>query len=226
MAEKPAAPPPLLRIVHAIVFLGFASAAMAATHAELQQLWRALTQRYHAGTPPDPIACASGLLAGVLAVALVACVGLGRKVPLAVSALLLLSFAGSLTVIRLEPKARTVPGANLKCLDRAKALHGKLNEALQKTGRVPSPEGLLPDEPTPFYRRPFTELPWKVEKVKRGDVLPDGAEPGGVLVQTPPDAASFVITGVGIDEAGEPSLLRQQDKPIEYRGAYNPDTPR
>lgn len=222
-----AAAPPVLRLVHAIVFLGFASAAMAGTHQELLQLWRVLTQSYNAGTPPLPIACASGLVAAFGALFLIARVGFGKTVPLRVSALLLLAFLGSLTVLTAEPKQRTVPGANVTVLEKGKELHLKLNEGLQKTGTLSSsPEAFTLEGVSPFHKRLLTSLPWRVEKVNRTDALPDGAQPGWLLVQPSADLASYVITCVGIDSEGEPSLLRQEGNPIEYRGAYNPDAPR
>ena len=223
-AARPRAAPTPLRILHAIVFLGFASAAMAATHQELLQLSRALFHPFSSGTPPHLVACGAGVLAGAMSLLLVGRVGLGRGVPLWVSGLLLLAFGGSLFVLGVEPKARTVPGANVKCLESAKVLHTQLNGPLQKTGRVPSGEALELSGDSPFFERPLTPLSWHVEKVNRTDALPDGAKPGWLLLQATADAASFVITAVGIDDDGQPGLLRQDGKPVEYRGAYNPDT--
>jgi hypothetical protein len=221
-AERSA--PSALRIVHAITFLGFASAAMAATHQELFQLWRALAHPYHSGTPPHPIACVSGVLASALGITLLTRLCLGRRLPLPLSAALLLAFLGSLSVLGVDPKARTVPGANVKCLERAKTLHQKVNEPLQKTGQVPAASTLALEGDSPFYARPFTSLAWHVEAVERSDRLPLGSQPGWLLLEAAGDGASFVITAVGIDDEGGAALLRHEGKPIEYRGAYNPDT--
>src|SRR5262249_30906857 len=143
-------------------------------------------------------------------------------VPLWLSIAILLAFGGSFTLLMAETGQRTVPGANVKALDAAKDLYQQLNGPLQQTGRVPAP--VAPTTETPFYKRPLTRLPWHVESVTRTDALPDGAEPGWLLFQATPDQVSFVITAVGIDDEGEPALLRQDGKPVEYRGAYNPDT--
>jgi hypothetical protein len=213
-----------LRVIHAVVFLGFASTAIAGTHQELVQLWRGLTQRYTGGTPPAALCCAGALLAGMMALVLVVRFALGRAVPLWVSVLLLLGFTASLSVFKREAKGRTVPGANVKALEAAVALHQKLNDPLQKNGKVPALGLVSVEGDTPFYRRPFEALSWHVESVKRTGALPDAAEPGWLLCQVSDDDVSFVITAVGIDADGEPSLLRQEGKPIEYRGAYNPDT--
>ncbi|MBK7858363.1 MAG: hypothetical protein IPJ65_07015 [Archangiaceae bacterium] len=225
MSASRTAPAPL-RVVHAIVFLGFASASVAATHQELLQLFRALAQPFNWGTPPQPIACAAGLASALLGLGLIARVVMGKAVPLWLSAALLLSFGGSLFVLGVEPRARTVPGANVKCLEQAKVLHAQLNAPLQQTGRVPAPDapamGLSGE--SPFYARPFDPLAWSARRVKSAEVLPEGAQPGWLLVQVPEDGASFVITAVGIDDDGRPAVLRQEGKPIEYRGAYNPDT--
>lgn len=218
---------PALRVFHAIVFLGFAAAAIAGTHQELIQLWRVVSQPYNAGTRPIPIACAAGLLAAVLTLVLLACVALGRTVPLAVSGLMLLSFAGSFAVHLEEPKQRSVPGANVKALDRAKELHGKIATVLQLTRVVPtSGQTLRVEGESPFHKRFLTPLPWRVELVPSIEQLPEGAEPGWLLLQASPDAASFAISSVGIDDQGLPSLLRQDGKPVAYRGAFNPDTAR
>lgn len=227
MKAQRAESPPALRVFHAIVFLGFAAAAIAGTHQELLQLWRVISHPYNAGTRPIPIACAAGLLAAVLTLVLLACVAVGRTVPLAVSALMLLAFAGSFAVHLEEPKQRSVPGANVRALDRAKELHGKLASVLQATRAVPtSGDALRVDGESPFHKRWLQPLPWRVELVKSIEELPAGAEPGWLLLEPSPDAASFAIASVGIDDQGLPSLLRQDGKPIAYRGAYNPDTAR
>lgn len=218
--------PPGLRIIHAIVFLGFASVTIAGAHQELLHLARGLMRPFSAGTPPHAIACASGLAAALGALILIVCVARRRTVPLVVSGLILLAFAGSLTLLQHEPKQRTVPGANVKALQQAQALHEKLNGPLQRAGQVLPDAASTPIEAeSPFYERPFKPLPWHIEASKRTDALPDGAKPGWLLLHVEDSQAAFVITAVGIDEDGEPSLLRAEGKPIEYRGAYNPDIP-
>ncbi|MBL8956500.1 MAG: hypothetical protein JNK82_37340 [Myxococcaceae bacterium] len=220
--------PPALRVIHAVVFFGFASVTIAATHQELLQLWRAVAHPFHSGTAPHGVACAAGFAAAVTALGLAACLALGRAVPLWVSGLGLVAFLGSFSLVRHEPQQRTVPGANVKSLEQARVLHEQLNRALQVAGTVPSDAAELAlESSTPFFARPFTPLRWHIEKVKRTDALPDGAQPGWLLLQIDePSRAAFVITAVGLDDDGEPSLLRSEGKPIEYRGAYNPDMPR
>ncbi len=220
------ASPPGLRVIYAIVFLGFAAIALAGTHPELLHLWRALTRSYSSGTPPNPIACASGLLAAAMAVAIAARVALGRAVQLSVSMLVMLAFVGSLIMLTHEQKQRSVPGANLACLSLAAKLHERLNRKLQDHGGIDDPDEALQgvlDGSSPFYQRPFRALPWHLEKVSRTDVLPAGAQPGWFLLEVDPSHAAFVMTAVGIDDAGGPALLLTEGKPIEYRGAYNPD---
>src|SRR5256885_1057925 len=70
-----------------------------------------------------------------------------RSVPLAVSAAVLLCFGLSFTVLKHEATARSAPGANLKAIEKARALHEQINDALQKTGSVPAEISVDGDSP-------------------------------------------------------------------------------
>lgn len=227
MSQKktPASAP--LRLIHALIFLGFAAATIAATHQELLQLWRSVTQPFHAGTPAAPLATSAGLTALLGAGVLLVCFALAKSAPLFVSVVMLGAFGAGFTVLSLEPKQRTAPGANLMAIDEAKVLHKRLNTMLQMTGTVPTDaQAIALGDETPYYQRGFASLPWHVELVKDTSVLPPGAQPGWLLLKSSPDRTSFIITAVGIDAEGNAALLRDKADAIEFRGAYNPDTSR
>jgi hypothetical protein len=220
----PAGPAALgLRIIHAIVFLGFASAAVAGTHLELLHLFRALTQPYNSGTPPELLPCISGVLSALLAAFLLVCLVLRRRVPLAVSGLMLIAFGLSFTVLLHHAEQRSPPGANVKALDAARALHHDLDDLLKQSGHVP--QGVqAPDGASPYRRRDFSALAWHLEKTPKLDALPPGAEPGWLLLHVSDDRAEFGVTVVGIDPHGAPMLLKDEDgNPVELKGVRDPD---
>jgi hypothetical protein len=220
-----AAPAPVgLRLLHAIVFLGFAASAVAGTHIELLHLYRSLSHPFNSGTPPDLFPCISGLASLLLAAFLLLRVVLRQTVPLAVSAVMLVAFGLSFTTLLGEPALRSVPGANAKALEAAREIHAGLSGPLQKEGRVPEavPQ---PKGESPFRRRGFSSLPWHVEKVSNTSALPLGAEPGWLLVHVNDDRAGFTITTVGVNSEGKAVVLADEHgEPIELRGAFNPDT--
>lgn len=221
--KLPAGPAPLgLRILHAIVFLGFSSTAIAGTHLELLHLVHAVTQPFNSGTPPQVLPCLSGLLSLLLAAFLIVRLFLRQSVPVGVSALMLVAFGLSFTVLLHPPEQRSVPGANVKALDAARALHHDLDDLLKQSGRVPD-DVKAPQGPSPFHRR-FDALPWHVEKTARLDALPSGAEPGWLLLDVSDDRKGFGVSAVGIDPSGTPIVLRDdQGNPVELKGARDPD---
>jgi hypothetical protein len=181
-------------------------------------MWRAVSQPFHSGTPPHLIATACGLGSIVLGVAMLVFLIVRRSIPLAVSAAVLLCFGLSFTVLGHEVSARSVPGANLKALEKARALHEQINAGLQKTGSVPTD---VPVEgESPYRRRDFSALPWRLVHDKT-----DATQPGTLLLEVSADRATFSLKMVGIDSEGTPTLLRDEHgEPVELRGAFNPDT--
>jgi hypothetical protein len=214
-----------LRILHAIVFLGFASTAIAATHLELLHLVRSVLHPYNSGTPPQPLPCAVGIAAILLALTLIARFGRRRSV-LFISVLMLVAFALSFTTLFLPaPELRSTAGANAKALLAASKVHNEVNDILQASGKAPR-DPSTPPEPSPFRARDFHPLAWHVALVPRTDALPDGAQPGWLLLRVADDQSSYSITAVGLDPEGKATVLRDEGgEPIELKGAYNPDTP-
>jgi hypothetical protein len=222
----PAPAPIALRLLHAIVFFGFAASAIAGTHIELIHLYRSLAHPFHSGTLPGLFPCISGVTSILLAAFLLVRLLLRQTAPLAVSALMLVAFGLSFTTLLIEPSLRSVPGANAKALEAAREVHADLNTPLQSAGRVPE-EMSAPKGESPFRRRGFAPLPWHVEKVASLSTLPAGAEPGWILVHVNDDRAGFSIGTVGVNSEGAPVVLADEHgEPIELRGAFNPDTAR
>jgi hypothetical protein len=218
--KRPAASAAPLRLLHAVVFLGFAAGALAAVQLEVLQLWRALTQPYHSGTPPQPLPLAAGAVVSFASLALLFSLARGRSVPLPVSIAMIGGAAAASSVLTYEVKERSAPGANVRCIEAARGLHERLSASPKTLSDVTALAAQAPGGPTPFRRRPFHPLPWHVEAVPRSDVLPEGAWPGWLLVHVDTERGAFTISAVGIDDRGAPTLLRDGEKLLAFEGAY------
>ncbi len=223
-----------LRVVHAVVFLGFASATLAAVHPELIQLGAAMRHTFHPGTPPSPLGVAAGLFAIAGSLTLLVFFVRGKSAPLWVSAALLLGLLGGVASQgAAAPSRRSPEGANLVLLELGRAVHLKARDRLQQAGEVPSTqqfwdEALLASTgpERPFHQRSFAVVPWKLELLARAEDFPTTAHPGTLLVFVSEDHASFVITFVGLDERFEPARLRdRENRVVELKGVFNPDMP-
>lgn len=238
MSKRPPATPPAapaLKIIHALVFLGFAALAIAAASPELTQLWWALSSPYHAGAAPFwPAvlgAAASAAGAAVLAVRLVQ----RREVALFVSLAILAGLLAALTVNASAPQGRSAEAANLALLEVARAVRQQMGAALQKDAAVPADaaawEAALAraqaekPEARPAVRdRAFRLVPFRVQRVEAEDWAGEGADPGTLGVWISDDRVSFLITPVGLGPAGAPRVLADdRDRPIRLKGVFNPD---
>ncbi len=232
--STPEKSPAGLRLVHAVVFLGFASATLAAVHPELIQLWVAWSHDFHPGTPPSVLGVAAGLVAAGGALTLVVFFARGQSAPLWVSGALLGSLlAGLASQGRGAPSRRSPEGANLLLLELGRAVHLKARDRLQQTGEAPTAKLFWDEALTtsmgperPFHQRWFADVPWKLELLSRAEDFPAAAQPGTLLVFVSEDKATFTITLVGLDEHLAPARLRdRENRPIELKGVFNPDMP-
>ena len=225
-----------LRAFHVIIFLGFAAATVAGTLPELRQLFEALSQPWHFGTPPSVPAVTAGLAATGLSCTLLVLLVRGRSAPLWMSGVMLAAFATSIWQQGYLFSRRSVAGANLAMLEVGTGLHEKMRARLQQTGAVATNaaewevalrafEAENPQLDSPFHDRFFSTVGWQVRTlVKDGDFLLDAA-PGTFTVFVPPDASRFTITMVGLDPEHQTVRLRDDlGHPFELRGAYTPDT--
>jgi uncharacterized membrane protein YphA (DoxX/SURF4 family) len=227
--------PLALRAVHAIIFFGFGAAAIAGMLTELRQLAEGLFHPWHCGTPPAPFGTAAALIAGLLCVALVVFLVVGRSAPLWMSGLMLLCLVGSILSQDFPVARRSPPGANLKMLEVGKALHGAMREQLQRMLRVPASKAdwtlalqkvaAEDNGLSPYRARFFSAVPWSVELLPReGEFLAD-APPGTFQVYVPEDASRFSVTLLGLDAEHQVVRLRDdQGEVFELKGVFSPDT--
>jgi hypothetical protein len=222
-----------LRVMHGLVFAGFAALALVAGWPEVEHLVRAQVQPYNAGPPPRvEMLWAVGLAVVGLGVVLVQAVR-GRSARLLWSVLILVGAGLAMWGNREGPPAgRTADAANLKILQTARTLHGRMVGELQAHGEVPEAvepwqsaleqvaEGLSP----PVRTRGFTPLPYRIQKVSSPEALPADAPPGTLLLYVMEGGAAYELHAVGISRDGEPWRLRDpQGEPLVFRGAYNPE---
>ncbi len=227
---------PVLRAFHLLIFLGFAAGAVAGMIPELQQLFTALSHKYHCGTVPSPLGTAAAVVSVVAAVTLVACLARGKSAPLAVSIAILVSFGVTLWQQSYTFSRRSSPGANLAMLEVAKQLHEVKRQQLQETGAVDTDEAswaaalkkIEADNPglsSPFRKRPFDLLPWRLQMLPSEDLFIADATPGTFTVFVPKDASRFTLTMIGLDPEHQTVRLRDdQGEAFSLKGAYTPDT--
>jgi hypothetical protein len=229
-----------LRLVHAIVFLGFSASALAAVYPEFLQLAAAWQRPFHAGAAPSGLALASGVTAAGVATLLVVNLARRRSTSLAASALLLAAFCGALVFRSQEvPAQRSWQGADLALLEVTRALHLKMVERLQKDAEVPREPGpwqealtaaalkASPGGLSPIRSRSFAAQPYQVVKVPGQGAVPEGLPPAAVALWVSDDGVSFSLTPVGLlrDGAVGP-LVDDSGAKVVFKGVFNPDLPR
>jgi len=227
---------PVLRAFHLLVFLGFAAGAIAGMLPELQQLFTALSHKYHCGTIPSPLGTASAIAAFLASVTLLVYLARGRSAPLWISGVVLVAFVVTLWQQSYPFSRRSTPGANLAMLEVAKQLHEAKRQQLQETGAVDTDEAawaaalakIEADNPglsSPFRRRSFDVMPWRLEMIASEDLFLVDATPGTFTVFVPKDASRFTITMIGLDPEHQTVRLRDdQGEAFSLKGAYTPDT--
>lgn len=235
--RPPAAPPaaPALKIVHALVFFGFAALAIAAASPELAQLRWALSSPYHAGAAPFWPALAGAGASAAGALVLAARLVQRREVTLFVSLSILAGLAVALTVNLSAPQGRSIEAANLALLEVARELRQQMGAALQKDAAVPADaaaweaalaraQAQKPEARATVRDRAFRLQPWRVVRVEAEDWSGEGAAPGALGVWISADRVSFLITPVGLGSSGVPRVLADdRDRPIRLKGVFNPD---
>ena len=213
-------------------FLALLTPVLAAivAHQELFHLFKAVSQPWHSGSPPQPVMIGGCLIGLLAAIAIARQLLLRRTVPLWLSAF---SFAGFVAVIAMngfEPRQRSAPGGNLAVIDQVKVLHEQLNQALQHTNTVPMPVGVEAWRlagVSPFRDRLFRAQPWLAVAIATEETVPQVLVPGSILAAVSDDRVTFSLFPVGIDDDGHAVKLVDDGKqPIVFRGAFNPDTPR
>ncbi|MHB8878875.1 MAG: hypothetical protein ACYC8T_34675 [Myxococcaceae bacterium] len=237
--KKPGSPL-ALRLIHAIVFLGFAASTLAAVHPELLHLHAALRLPFHPGTPPSPLAVAAGLTAVLGGLWVAMNLLRGRSTSLVVSAALLLGFVGALVFRAAEPPVkRTWQGADVALLEVTKALHLKMVERLQRDAEVPrdpkawqealdgAAHAASPGGASAIHGRTFRALPYRLAKAPGQGKVPEGLDPATVVLWTSDDGVGFELTPVGLTSSGGVGpLTDDRGTRVVFKGVYNPDLPR
>ncbi|ATB40606.1 hypothetical protein CYFUS_006057 [Cystobacter fuscus] len=227
------ASPPALRVIHGIVFGGLTAICVVAGMAEFEHLWRTQQQPFHAGPPPRP-ALVLAVLATVLGMGVILVQSLrGRSARLLWSLFVLAGLVFTLWDSHEGPvPGRSPPSANLKILQVARALHGRMVEALQTRGALPEDteswqqalEQVAQGQPTPVRTRSFASLPFHIQKVDSLEALPAEAPPGTVFLYLVEGGVAYELQAVGLSPEGSPWRLQAPNgEPVVFRGAYNPD---
>ena len=146
------------------------------------------------------------------------------------SGLILVALAASLGAQGHDVSRRSAAGANALFLAQGRELFLPMNGVLQQRGEVPRDLRAWAEEqqraqqtvPLAYRGRLFARVePSVAAGEEQGD-----APPGTVLVAIGPDAVSFSLRFVGLDDDGRPTLLSdERGTPVELRGVFNPDTP-
>lgn len=239
MSARPPAPL-ALRLIHAVVFFGFAAATIAAANVELQQLGKVLAQPWNTGTLPLPVSVGAACIAGAAAVLFLFALLRGRSASLPVSSALLIAFLAALASRNAVVEGRSHFGGNLALVRLMDGVHAEVRAELQATGEAPSDleawrgrvdrraRALFPPEGVSPYRRGIGRVvPFGVQLIESADANPTGLPPGTVLVWVSGDRASFSLLGVGLDANGVPVRVRDAEgKLVEFKGAFNPDMQR
>ncbi|OJH40445.1 hypothetical protein [Cystobacter ferrugineus] len=232
-SRAPPASPVALRVIHGIVFGGLTAICVVAGMAEFEHLWRTQVQPFHAGPPPRP-ALVLAMLTTVVAMGVILVQSLrGRSARLLWSLFVLAGLVFTLWDTHEGPvPGRSTPSANLKILQVARALHGRMVEALQTRGALPEDaeswqealQQVAQGQPTPVRTRSFTPLPFRIQKVDSLEALPPEAPPGTVFLYVVEGGVAYELQAVGLSPEGGPwRLLAPNGDPVVFRGAYNPD---
>lgn len=233
MKPAPSASPPALRLLHGIFFGGLTAICLVAGTSEFEHLWRSQVEPFHAGPPPRP-ALLLAVLTTAAAMAVITVQSLrGRSARLFWSVLVLAGMSFTLWDTHAGPvPGRSSASANLKILQTARALHGRMVEELQSHGSLP--EDLEPwrqalaqvtqGQPTPVRTRSFTPLPFVLQKVDSLEALPADALPGTLFLFLVEGGVAYEIQAVGVSPEGTSWRLQAPGgDPVVFRGAYNPD---
>jgi hypothetical protein len=226
-------PSPLpIRVLHGLVFGGFAAMCLAAGSPELVHLVRTQLQPFHPGPPPRPELLLPMLAALVGMVAVLVQNLRGREVRLSWSLLILGALVLTLWGQREGLVAgRTADSANVKILQVARELHEGTVSALRAQGTVSEDVGtwqaaleqVSHGEPSPVRTRSFAPLPFRIRKIESPEVLPSDALPGTLLLYVMPGGLAYALHPVGVSPTGEPWPLRAPDgETLVFRGAFNP----
>ena len=215
-----------LRLVHLAVFAGLTFAGLRATWPEVLELFRSLGAAYRPGDPPDLFAAAAFLALAVLGLLLLARALRGR-VPLPLSAAVLVAFALAYLAARAEPEGRSPIEADRRILFASERYFAELNEALQKGGEAPrEPEAWrapLEELGQGPVRHRLSRLPFRLWLSAPDAALPTPV-PGTMYVQISNDRASFTLRPAGFDPEGRPAFLTDaQGRPLVLRAVYNPN---
>ncbi len=226
--------PPPLRILHGLIFTAFTALAVLTSHPEVEHLVRSQFHPFNVGPPPRMVALLASLAAVVgLSVVLVQAVR-GRSARLHWSALILGAVALASWGNREGPATgRTEAAANLRILQTARALHGRMVNELQTHGAVPEDEDTwraaleeVSQGHLPLVRtHSFEPLPFRLVVVKESEALPSEVPPGTLLLRILGGGAAYELHMVGVSATGEPWRLEAEGEPLVLRAAFNPDLP-
>ncbi len=217
-----------LRAVHCAVFLTLSALALGAGWPEWTQLWLSQTSRFHFGAPPRALPLAGAALCLTGSAGLLTRVLRRRPVPLGISGLVLAGFLMSVLSGPPLDAGRSWAAADLEVLRTARALHGTMVEALQRSGAVPARSAewtaaLAALAPSPPFARDRWFQPLSYQLVwQANDDTP--LIPGQLRVLVPPHAQHFELRAVGFDRAGKVATLRdERGDEVVLRGAHDPD---
>lgn len=224
---------PALRLIYAVVFLGIASAAYAASYPEVLHLLDALSREFHSGIPPRPVT--------LLGVAVVTFGVLGvlwaflrrREIPLAFSLAILLGGAACLVGLSQEMSGgRSWASADKEILRVASLVHRQMVDRLQTEGAVPTDEAswqrVLDEaskgQPSPARTRGFAQVPYSVARVKETEDRPAKLIPGTLVFWVAPEGEAFDLHPIGFDrEGGVAQLADDRGEKLVLKGTFNPD---
>ncbi len=222
---------PVLRGVHAAVFLAMTAGVLGAALGEWKHLGAVLAHPFHVGPPPPPLLLLGSALAAAGALPLLWALARRRSAPLGASTLILAGVTGTvLATAGRAPAERSEPRANLALLEGARRLHVAMVDTLQRNGEVPVEQGAWQaafesaQVPGALFRtRGFQPLPAALVRLASPDALPQPLQPGCLLLFVSGDGAAFELRAVGL-QAGEPALLRDDTgQALVLRGLFNPE---
>jgi hypothetical protein len=217
---------PLPRLLHLLVFAGFALVTASLISPEIAQLIASQRAPYHFGDPPRALALLSGaLLLPALAVLLWRVVR-GRSAPLWTSGLVLASAVlAVVSAVGEVPRGRTWAAADVRILEVTRELQQRMLARVQMGGRLPQHvdnwrEALaeVAEGPSPARTRSFSPVPYQLVLSPEQGRVPEGLAPGTVVAWLDPQGDAFELTPVGfakdgtvgplVDDQGERVVLR------------------
>jgi hypothetical protein len=218
--------PRFLRLTHLALFLSLCAGGLYATWPEVDELIATLAgPRFRAGDPPNLFAVGSFFALGLCALGLAWRAAKGR-VPIWLSASVLVVFSFAFYASRTPPEGRSIFDADRRILEAAEALHTQMNEQLQREGEVTDDPAAW-NRPLEAFglgpvRHAFTRLPLTAQLVGSDEVPP--VQPGKMYVQITSDRASYTIRPVGFDRRGAPAFLTDDEgRSLAFKGLFNPN---